>query len=64
MQRVIYLSQRKLDSNLLLRVCTITLWAATSESLAGRCGMYCEGCDVANVADADSQRYSGGVLGV
>jgi NAD(P)-dependent dehydrogenase (short-subunit alcohol dehydrogenase family) len=39
--------------------CTTTLWAATSESLADRGGVYCEDCDVANVADADSQRFMG-----
>ena len=37
--------------------CTTTLWAATSEALAGTGGLYCEDCDVANLATEDSPRY-------
>lgn len=37
--------------------CTTTLWAATSPALAGMGGLYCEDCDVARIATADSPRY-------
>lgn len=37
--------------------CTTTLWAATSEALANTGGLYCEDCDVANLATEDSPRY-------
>jgi NAD(P)-dependent dehydrogenase (short-subunit alcohol dehydrogenase family) len=38
-----------------------TLWAATSESLEGKPGVYCEDCDIASLIDADSPmaRYMG-----
>ncbi len=34
-----------------------TVWAATSPHLEGRGGVYCEDCDIARLATADSQRY-------
>jgi NAD(P)-dependent dehydrogenase (short-subunit alcohol dehydrogenase family) len=34
-----------------------TVWAATSPKLAGKGGVYCEDCDVAKLATADSQRW-------
>ena len=37
--------------------CATTLWAATSEALADTGGLYCEDCDVANLASEDSPRY-------
>lgn len=37
--------------------CTTTLWAATSPLLAGTGGLYCEDCDVADLATEDSPRY-------
>ncbi len=37
--------------------CTTTLWAATSPALAETGGLYCEDCDVANLAGEDSPRY-------
>ncbi|MCG8413747.1 MAG: oxidoreductase [Pseudomonadales bacterium] len=37
--------------------CTTTLWAATSPQLSGTGGLYCEDCDVANLATDDSPRY-------
>ncbi len=37
--------------------CTTTLWAATSPQLADTGGLYCEDCDVANLATEDSPRY-------
>lgn len=37
--------------------CTTTLWAATNEALANLGGQYCEDCDVADIAGADSPRY-------
>ena len=37
--------------------CTTTLWAATSPALNDKGGLYCEDCDVANLATADSMRY-------
>ena len=37
--------------------CTTTLWAATSPSLAGAGGLYCEDCDVADIAGEDSPPY-------
>jgi NAD(P)-dependent dehydrogenase (short-subunit alcohol dehydrogenase family) len=37
--------------------CTTTLWAATSEQLDALGGQYCEDCDVANVATAESPRF-------
>lgn len=39
--------------------CTTTLWAATSEMLDGKGGLYCEDCDVAELADEDTPRYFG-----
>lgn len=39
--------------------CTTTLWAATSEMLQGKGGLYCEDCDVADLADEASPRYFG-----
>jgi NAD(P)-dependent dehydrogenase (short-subunit alcohol dehydrogenase family) len=37
--------------------CTTTLWAATSPSLADTGGLYCEDCDVADLAAEDSPPY-------
>lgn len=37
--------------------CTATLWAATSPALAETGGLYCEDCDVANLATDESPRY-------
>jgi NAD(P)-dependent dehydrogenase (short-subunit alcohol dehydrogenase family) len=37
--------------------CTTTLWAATSPQLADTGGLYCEDCDVADLATEDSPRY-------
>lgn len=37
--------------------CTTTLWAATSPKLADTGGLYCEDCDVADLATEDSPRY-------
>lgn len=37
--------------------CTTTLWAATSPRLADSGGLYCEDCDVANLAGEESPRY-------
>ncbi len=37
--------------------CTTTLWAATSEKLDDVGGVYCEDCDVANLANAESPRF-------
>ena len=37
--------------------CTTTLWAATSPALAETGGLYCEDCDVANLATDESPRY-------
>lgn len=34
-----------------------TVWAATSPKLAGKGGVYCEDCDIAKAATADSQRW-------
>ena len=34
-----------------------TVWALTSPSLDGMGGLYCEDCDVAQLADENSQRY-------
>ncbi len=41
--------------------CSTTLWAATSNMLAGKPGVYCEDCDVAAPTDPDSPfaRYRG-----
>lgn len=39
--------------------CTTTLWAATSEMLDGKGGLYCEDCDVADLADEDTPGYFG-----
>lgn len=36
--------------------CTTTLWAATSPMLDDKHGVYCEDCDVAQLASADSPR--------
>jgi NAD(P)-dependent dehydrogenase (short-subunit alcohol dehydrogenase family) len=37
--------------------CTTTLWAATSPLLAAMPGVYCEDCDVAQMADPDSPPF-------
>jgi len=37
--------------------CTTTLWAATSTALDGKGGLYCEDCDVAQIATEESPRY-------
>ena len=37
--------------------CTTTLWAATSPALAAIGGVYCEDCDVSNLATEDSPRF-------
>ena len=37
--------------------CTTSLWAATSELLDDVGGVYCEDCDVANLATEDSPRF-------
>lgn len=37
--------------------CTTTLWAATSDALADTGGLYCEDCDVSNLATEDSPPY-------
>lgn len=37
--------------------CSTTLWAATSDALADTGGLYCEDCDVANLATEDSPRF-------
>ncbi|MEX0964429.1 MAG: oxidoreductase [Pseudohongiellaceae bacterium] len=37
--------------------CATTLWAATSEALAGTGGLYCEDCDVSNLVTEQSPRY-------
>ncbi|KCZ92796.1 oxidoreductase [Hyphomonas johnsonii] len=34
-----------------------SVWAATSPALEGRGGVYCENCDIAELATADSQRW-------
>lgn len=34
-----------------------TVWAATSPKLEGKGGVYCEDCDIAKAATAESQRY-------
>jgi len=34
--------------------CSTTLWAATSPKLEGKAGVYCEDCNVAEVADPES----------
>ena len=39
--------------------CSTSLWAATSEALANTGGLYCEDCDVSNLATAESPRFSG-----
>lgn len=39
--------------------CSTTLWAATSEALSETGGLYCEDCDVADLAGADSPRFFG-----
>jgi len=38
--------------------CTTSLWAATSTFLEQGGGLYCEDCDVANLATEDSPRYN------
>ncbi|MEP6388719.1 MAG: oxidoreductase [Halioglobus sp.] len=38
--------------------CTTSLWAATSAALSNTGGLYCEDCDVADLATEDSPRYS------
>jgi NAD(P)-dependent dehydrogenase (short-subunit alcohol dehydrogenase family) len=37
--------------------CSTTLWAATSDVLADTGGLYCEDCDVSNLATEDSPRF-------
>ena len=37
--------------------CSTTLWAATSDALADTGGLYCEDCDVSNLATQDSPRF-------
>lgn len=37
--------------------CTTSLWAATSPALANTGGLYCEDCDVSDLATEDSPRY-------
>lgn len=37
--------------------CTTTLWAATSSALNNFGGQYCEDCDIADIATAESPRY-------
>ena len=41
--------------------CSTTLWAATSDKLAGKAGVYCEDCDVAAPTDLEgpTARYLG-----
>ena len=39
--------------------CSTTLWAATSPALAGIGGVYCEDCDVADLASEDAPPYMG-----
>jgi len=39
--------------------CSTTLWAATSTALDDSGGLYCEDCDVADLATQDSPRYFG-----
>lgn len=39
--------------------CSTTLWAATSPTLDGLGGLYCEDCDVADLATAETPRYLG-----
>lgn len=39
--------------------CTTTLWAATSPALADTGGLYCEDCDVSDLATEDSPRFFG-----
>ena len=39
--------------------CTTTLWAATSPALAEMGGLYCEDCDVSDLAGEDSPRFFG-----
>ncbi|PCI77160.1 MAG: oxidoreductase [SAR86 cluster bacterium] len=37
--------------------CSTTLWAATSDALADTGGLYCEDCNVSNLATEDSPRF-------
>lgn len=39
--------------------CSTSLWAATSELLADTGGLYCEDCDVSDLATEDSPRFFG-----
>jgi NAD(P)-dependent dehydrogenase (short-subunit alcohol dehydrogenase family) len=39
--------------------CSTTLWAATSDALADTGGLYCEDCDVSDLATEDSPRFFG-----
>lgn len=39
--------------------CSTTLWAATSPTLDGKGGLYCEDCDVADLATENTPRYEG-----
>lgn len=39
--------------------CTTTLWAATSELLAERGGVFCEDCDIAVLSGAEPSRFFG-----
>jgi NAD(P)-dependent dehydrogenase (short-subunit alcohol dehydrogenase family) len=34
--------------------CSTTLWAATAAALEGKCGVYCEDCDIAAPTDPES----------
>lgn len=37
--------------------CSTTLWCATSPALENRGGVYCEDCDISNLATEDSQPF-------
>jgi len=39
--------------------CSTTLWAATSPTLKGKGGLYCEDCNVADVATDETPRFEG-----
>ena len=38
--------------------CSTSLWAASSEALANTGGLYCEDCDVSNLATDESPRFN------
>jgi len=44
--------------------CSTTLWAATSDKLVGKPGVYCEDCDIAAVNDPGPDGQSSGFGGV